>query len=80
MGTNNYAAQTASGVNLSSGAIPVGAGSVSQNPMGQRPNYGFSGGLQNAAMRGSNLVMNASNDVTAESSEDKENLLNKPKT
>ena len=45
-------------------------------------NYGFTGGLNQAAQRGSNLVMSAAaNDVTVESSggDDKEeNLLNKP--
>ena len=44
-------------------------------------NYGFTGGLQNAAVRGSSVIMNAAKDtnveVTAESSD---NLLDKPLT
>lgn len=58
------------------GSATTGAPSMSR--AGQ--NYGFTGGLQNVAQRG-NVVMNASNDVTAESTnEDKENLLEKPMT
>lgn len=59
--------------------IPVGAGAPRSGPTVPRQ-YGFTGGLQNAAMRGTNLVMNASNDVTADESSDKENLLAKTKT
>lgn len=43
--------------------------------------YGFRAGINQSAQRGSSIVMQASNDVTAETSSDKdENLLNKPMT
>jgi len=60
----------------------MATGAASRPVMQSRTNYGFTGGLQNAAQRGSNLVMMATNDVTAETSNDdkEENLLNKPKT
>ena len=61
------------------------AGTPAMSKMGvNNANYGFAGGIQNASYTHSsrsNVVMNASADVTADSSEDgKENLLNKPKT
>lgn len=64
---------------INQSSVPVGAGAASN--FGQRTNYGFTGGLYNQAQRGSNLVMQATNDVSAESSSgDKENLLDKPMT
>jgi len=65
---------------INQSSVPVGAGGAASN-FGQRTNYGFTGGLYNQAQRGSNLVMQATNDVSAESSSgDKENLLDKPLT
>ena len=55
--------------------------SSSQRQFGNSMQYGFRAGINQTAARGSNLVMQASNDVTAETSSDKEeNLLNKGET
>lgn len=60
--------------------MAAGAGSSSRQ-FGSSMQYGFRAGINQSAQRGSSLVMQASNDVTAETSSDKdENLLNKPMT
>ena len=61
--------------------MAAGAGSSSRQ-FGSSMQYGFRAGINQSASRGSNIVMQASNnDVTAETSSDKdENLLNKPMT
>lgn len=73
---NNDAAQSNAGQYMAAGA------SSNARQFGNNMQYGFRAGLNQSAARGSQLVMQASNnDVTAETSSDKEeNLLNKPKT
>lgn len=72
---NNDATQASAGQYMT-----AGAGSNSRQ-FGTNMQYGFRAGMNQSAQRGSNLVMQASNDVTAETSSDKdENLLNKPMT
>jgi len=74
---NNYAANVPQ--NPSANQINMGA-APGRSMMQSKTAYGFTGGLQNAAQRGSSLVMMAGNaDVTAETSNDdkEENLLTK---